>query len=86
MAYEQKEGDFALFPNDRKSNDRAPDWKGTIVINGTKMEIAGWNKPGRSGDFIAGKWQPMRERQPPRDPPKRDDDPPHQDFNDPVPF
>ena len=85
MAYEQKEGDFALFPNDRKTNERAPDWKGTIVINGTKMEIAGWNKPGRSGDFIAGKWQPMRERQSPREAPKRDDDPPH-DFNDPVPF
>lgn len=83
MAYEQKDGDFALFPNDRKTNDRAPDWKGTIVINGVKMEIAGWNKPGRSGDFIAGKWQPMRERT--QEAPKRDEAPPR-DPNDPIPF
>jgi hypothetical protein len=85
MAYEQKDGDFALFPNDRKTNERAPDWKGTIVINGTKMEIAGWNKPGRSGDFIAGKWQPMRERK--QEPPqKRDEGPPPDDLNDRIPF
>ena len=44
MAYEQKEGQGALFPNDKKGNEKAPDYKGTVLINGELTEIAAWKK------------------------------------------
>jgi hypothetical protein len=47
MAYEQKEGDIAVFRNDKKTNERAPDWRGTAVINGQKMAVAFWEKNSR---------------------------------------
>lgn len=52
MAYEQREGDIAVFQNDKKGNDKAPDWKGTALINGVKMEVAFWQK---SDTMLAGK-------------------------------
>lgn len=52
MAYEQKEGDIAVFQNDKKGNDKAPDWKGNALINGVKMEVAFWQK---SETMLAGK-------------------------------
>jgi hypothetical protein len=47
MGYEQREGDIAVFRNDNKTNERAPDWKGTAVINGQKMAVAFWEKNSR---------------------------------------
>jgi len=44
MAYEQKNGDIAVFKNDKKGNDKAPDFKGTALINGVKMDVALWAK------------------------------------------
>lgn len=48
MPYEHKEGQGSLFKNE-KQNDRQPDYKGTIVIGGTKYEIAAWEKTSRNG-------------------------------------
>lgn len=48
MAYEHKEGQGSLFCNE-KQNDRQPDYKGTIVIEGRSYEIAAWKKTARSG-------------------------------------
>lgn len=53
MAYEQKEGQGALFPNDKKGNEKAPDYKGTVFINGELMEIAAWKKQGTKGEFLS---------------------------------
>ena len=36
-----------LFINDKKGNDKAPDRKGTININGVEMDIAGWMRTGK---------------------------------------
>ena len=47
MGYEQREGDIAVFRNDNKTNEKAPDWKGTAVINGQKMAVAFWEKNSR---------------------------------------
>ncbi len=54
MAYEQKEGQGSLFPNDRKEKDTHPDWKGEIKINGKLYWLSGWDKKGgRGGGFIS---------------------------------
>lgn len=44
MAYERKEGDGVLFKNDRKTDDRHPDYKGNALINGQEMDIGAWVK------------------------------------------
>ena len=37
-----------MFRNE-KQNDRQPDYKGTIMINGTTYEIAGWERTSQRG-------------------------------------
>lgn len=49
MAYEHKEGQGSLFKNE-KQNDRQPDFKGTILINGTTYEIAAWGRTSQKGE------------------------------------
>ncbi len=53
MAYEQKEGQGSLFPNDRKEKETHPDWKGEIKINGKLYWLSGWDKKGGRGGFIS---------------------------------
>ncbi len=69
MAYEQKEGSGTLFSNDKKGNDKAPDWRGDALLNGKKIKPAGWIKNGNKGDFISLKieednWKPTPKDQP----------------------
>lgn len=47
--YEQREGQGTLFVNDKKGNEKAPDYSGTVLINGKEMRIAGWKKQAKSG-------------------------------------
>jgi hypothetical protein len=49
MAYEQKMGDIAIFREREKKSERAPDWKGSLVVPegvkpGDKLEVAVWAK------------------------------------------
>lgn len=63
MAYEKREGNGALFTNN-KSNDRQPDWRGDILIGGQLYDIAAWNKTSASGtSFISLKAEPHQDRQ-----------------------
>lgn len=48
MAYEHRDGQGSMFRNE-KQNERQPDYKGTIVINGTTYEIAGWERTSQRG-------------------------------------
>lgn len=41
-----------LFRSDRKDNDRAPDYKGSIMVNGTDYWLSAWIKEGKSGKFM----------------------------------
>ena len=55
MAYEMKEKTFSLFENDKKGNDRAPDWKGKGLLNGKEVKIAVWKKTSGSGiSYLSG--------------------------------
>ena len=53
MAYEQREGSATLFRNDKKSSDKAPDWRGEGMLNGELIEIAAWEKSGSRGTFFS---------------------------------
>lgn len=62
----------ALFANDRKQSDKAPDWKGDVELsvdllkklavevkagNPAKLSIAGWNRAAKNGKtFISLKF------------------------------
>ena len=53
MAYEQREGSATLFRNDKKSSDKATDWRGEGMLNGELIEIAAWEKSGSRGTFFS---------------------------------
>jgi hypothetical protein len=56
MAYEMRPGTFSIFPNDKKTKDTQPDWKGSIKLpNGEEYWFDAWNKQGTKGGFISGK-------------------------------
>ena len=42
-----------LFKNDKKGNEKAPDYKGKVNIEGKEKDIAGWIREGKSGKFIS---------------------------------
>jgi hypothetical protein len=53
MAYDN-EGRGVLFVNDRKANDRQPDYKGKIQLDGIEYELAGWLRTSKAGNqFIS---------------------------------
>jgi hypothetical protein len=57
MAYEKKNGDLAVFKNDRKEKDSQPDYTITgLGLDGTPIKGALWLKEDRNGKkFMAGK-------------------------------
>ena len=44
------EGHGVLFINDKKQNERQPDYKGNITVNGVKHELAAWLKISKAGN------------------------------------
>lgn len=44
MAYELKEGQGKLWPNDKKKTEKSPSMTGEALINGVLMEISAWTK------------------------------------------
>ena len=47
--YQNKPGQGAIFKN-KKTNDKAPDYRGSINIDGKDYEVAGWVRPTKTGD------------------------------------
>ena len=55
MAYEMKEKTFSLFENDKKGNEKAPDWRGKGLINGEEVKVAVWKRKSASGiEYLSG--------------------------------
>lgn len=48
MAYEYKEGQGSLF-SEQKQNDRQPDYRGTILIEGKTYDLAAWGRTSKAG-------------------------------------
>ena len=50
-----KDNTFSLFENDKKGNDKAPDWRGKALIGGKEMRIAVWKRKSASGvEYLSG--------------------------------
>jgi uncharacterized protein (DUF736 family) len=46
---ETKNNSGAIFKNDKKTSDKAPDYKGKVNVNGKEMEISMWIKESQKG-------------------------------------
>ena len=86
MTYENKPGTGALFKNDKKGNDKAPDYRGPIYerIDGDVVErqISAWLRKSKSGQSymslqVKDKFVPSQAQAAPA----KDDD-----FDDKIPF
>lgn len=71
MAYEVKDNTFSLFENDKKGNDKAPDFKGKGLIDGKEVRVAIWKRKSASGiEYLSGtieepfKAEPVKEEEP----------------------
>jgi hypothetical protein len=53
MGFQHKDGTGALFRSDQKGNERAPRYRGELMINGTAYELAAWVKEGSRGTFLS---------------------------------
>lgn len=61
--YEHKDNSGSLFRNDRKEKETHPDYKGSCLLNGVKMEIAAWIKESSTGTkFMSLRFEEPRER------------------------
>ena len=47
-----------LFKNDKKETEKHPDYKGSILINGTDYWLSAWIKEGKSGKFMGSAVSP----------------------------
>lgn len=64
MAYENKEGFGALFRNENRATDKAPDYRGSFKgLDGVEYDIAGWVKEGKHGKFLSLKVSHQRARE-----------------------
>ena len=66
MEYDNR-NTFVLFRNDKKGNDRAPDYRGAYVDStGVEMDCAAWVKVSKKGDkFLSGKISAKRQQSAP---------------------
>ena len=57
MAYEMREGDISVFPNDKEGNENRPDLTGKVLLNGQEMRVALWEKESSTtgNKFLSGK-------------------------------
>lgn len=47
--FEQKDGQGALFKNDKKQKDAHPDYVGNIKVEGIEFRLSAWIKTAKSG-------------------------------------
>lgn len=50
-----------LFKNDRKENEKHPDYKGTLNVDGVEFWISGWRKDTKKGPALSLSVQPKQE-------------------------
>lgn len=79
MAYTPKEGQGALFKNDKGDNPARPDYRGDIYLGGVLYEVSGWIKPLPSDSekrFMSLSGKPKTQGQGSAPPPSRRPPPP----------
>jgi len=46
-----------IFKNNKKENEKHPEYRGTVNVEGKEYEISLWVKEGKAGKFFSGKIQ-----------------------------
>jgi hypothetical protein len=67
---EKKDNSGVLFKNDKVDNERSPQYKGNITVEGKDYWISAWIKEGKSGKFMGLAVSPKEEYQPKQAPKK----------------
>ena len=52
MEKEVRDNSGVLFKADNRTNEKAPHYKGSIMVNGVDHWISAWVKEGKSGKFM----------------------------------
>ena len=75
MEREVRDNSGVLFKADNRANEKAPHYKGSIVVNGVDYWISAWIKEGKSGKFMGLAVSPKEtQAQPVKQASKRVDD------------
>ena len=61
---EKRDNSGVLFKNDNKDNEKKPDYKGSIMVDGNEYWLSAWIKEGKSGKFMGLAVSP-KDAQPP---------------------
>jgi hypothetical protein len=65
MTYDN-EKKFALFKNDKGDNQKRPDYRGTLTVEGVEYAISGWIAKGPKGAYIRGEFKAKENRPQPK--------------------
>lgn len=86
MSYELKLNTFSAFINDKKGNEKKPDWTGKINIDGKEKRIAIWKRKSASGvEYLSGTIEePFKPAEQPAEPEKAEPQP--EAVGDEIPF
>ena len=49
---EKRDNSGVLFANDKKDNDKAPNYKGNMMVDGQEYWLSAWVKEGKNGKFM----------------------------------
>ena len=49
---EKRDNSGVLFKNDKKENEKHPDYKGNIMVDGNEYWLSAWIKEGKTGKFM----------------------------------
>lgn len=55
MSYTIKDNTFSLFENDKKGNEKRPDFSGRGMVSGVEVKVAVWKRTSQSGvEYLSG--------------------------------
>lgn len=80
---EARDNSGVLFKSDKKGNDRAPDYKGSMMVNGTDYWLSAWIKEGKNGKFMGLALSPKDDQPPAKSTPRPSK---QMDESDDIPF
>jgi hypothetical protein len=49
---QKRDNSGVLFKNDKKEQEKHPDYKGSIMVDGNEYWLSAWIKEGKSGKFM----------------------------------